>query len=98
MTYSKIVDPFSGKSYSIYDNQGKQILNNYFKVLQNKQRGGSCAVPATVNVPTGCFEAPDVSGYRAPCGQLPLDHAFASYKGGSRKKKQQRRRKHSKKN
>ena len=105
MTYSKIVDPFNGKSYSIYENRGKSILNNYFKQLQSEDRhqngggGMNCGVVDAVKVPVGCYEAPDVSGYQAPCGQLPLDNAFMNFKGGrkSKSRRSARRRRNSRK-
>ena len=32
---NKIINPFNNQSYSIYSNQGKQILKQYLKIYQN---------------------------------------------------------------
>ena len=94
--FAFIRDPMTNKNVSIHEMRGKQVLNNYLRYLQHIRRGGknlkktggcgSCgAVPQTVVDPK-CPGEPNMSGYAAPCGQLPLDKEWmASWKQGGRK-------------
>lgn len=81
-SYNVIIDPHSGQKYSLFDYQGKQILNNYFKHLQQQQQKQSRQMNG------GCIDSVNVAQqYQTPCASLPLDHAFASMKGGKRSQK-----------
>ncbi len=84
-SYNVIIDPTSGQKFSLFDYQGKQILNNYFKHFQQQQRQQQ-----SKRMNGGSFCQSDVNisqQYSEPCASLPLDHAFATLKGGKRSKK-----------